>query len=226
MIWTHMVKWYKSQGSICVCFKRWDKYVCDPYEATPWRNHTLDINYSRSLFNYFFNLSIEIVVLSRGIQKEGWCLPKLKPLYSKAISKNQNPLDTLCMTVVRIEKLRVFLLKSNWTSSAVVEPFQLQLNFTSTVSSCSWDFSTTVELHFNCVFSCSWAFSTTVKLQLWTSLTRGASTVPRAVQLVSVSLTSLRSSLSVRLADKLSMFRVRPHIHGYPLWCYWVGRCY
>jgi hypothetical protein len=40
-------------------------------------------------------------------------LPKLKPLYSKAISKNQNPLDTLCLTVVRIEKLSVFLLKSS-----------------------------------------------------------------------------------------------------------------
>jgi hypothetical protein len=31
------------------------------------------------------NLSIGFVVLSRGIQKEGWCLPKLKPLNSKAI---------------------------------------------------------------------------------------------------------------------------------------------
>ena len=73
-------------GSICVCFKRWDKDVCDPYEATPWRNHTWDTNDSRSLLNYIlFNLSIGIIVLSREIQKEGWCLPKLKPLYSKAI---------------------------------------------------------------------------------------------------------------------------------------------
>jgi hypothetical protein len=84
------VIWYKSLGLICVCFKWWDKDVCDPYEATPWRNHTWDTNDSRSLLNYIlFNLSIGIVVLSRGIQKEGWCLPKLKPLYSKAISKNQ-----------------------------------------------------------------------------------------------------------------------------------------
>jgi hypothetical protein len=152
--WSHdlnsyMVIWYKSQGLICVCFKRWDKDVCDPYEATPWRNHTWDTNDSRSLLNYIlFNLSIGIVVLSRGIQKEGWCLPNLKPLYSKAISKTQNPLDTLCMTIVRIEKLRVFLLKS------------------------SWAFSTAVELHFNCIFSRSWAFSTTVELHLncsWTS---------------------------------------------------------
>jgi hypothetical protein len=66
-------------------------------------------------FTYYilFNLSIGIIVLSRGIQKEDWCLPKLKTLYSKAISKKQNPLDTLCLTVVRIEKLRVFLLKSS-----------------------------------------------------------------------------------------------------------------
>jgi hypothetical protein len=60
-------------GSICVCFKRWDKDVCDPYEATPWRNHTWDTNDSRSLLNYIlFNLSIGIVVLSRGsIKKVG-----------------------------------------------------------------------------------------------------------------------------------------------------------
>jgi hypothetical protein len=44
------------------------------------------------------------------------------------------------MTIVRIEKLRVFLLKS------------------------SWAFLTAVELHFNYIFSCSWAFSTTVEL--------------------------------------------------------------
>jgi hypothetical protein len=67
-----------------------------------------------SLLNYIlFNLSIEIVVLSRGVQKEGCCLPKLKPLYSKAISKNQNLLNALWLTVVRFEKLRVFLLKSS-----------------------------------------------------------------------------------------------------------------
>jgi hypothetical protein len=63
-------------------------------------------------------------------------LPKLKPLYSKAISKNQNLMDTLCMTVVRIEKLRVILLKSSWAFSIIVElSVQLQLNFTSTMSS-------------------------------------------------------------------------------------------
>jgi hypothetical protein len=154
--WSHdsnsyMVKWYKSQGLICVCFKMWDKDVCDPYEATPWRNHTRDTNYSRSLLNYIlFNFSIEIVVLSRGIRKEGWCLPKLKPLYSKSISKNQNPLDTLCLTVVRIEKLRVFLLKSSWPSSAVVGLFRL--SYTSaelSFFSCNWDLS--AELNFRWV---------------------------------------------------------------------------
>jgi hypothetical protein len=106
-------------------------------------------------------LSIEIVALSRGVQIEGWCLPKLKPLYSKAISKSQNRLVTLCLTVVRIEKLRVFLLKSSWA---------FQLSWTSTelsFFSCSWAFSaelsffsyswaSSAELSF---FSCSWAFS-------------------------------------------------------------------
>jgi hypothetical protein len=145
---SYMVKWYKTHDLICVCFKRWDKDVCDPYEATPWRNHTWDPNYSRSLLNYIlFNLSIGIVILSRGIQKEGWCLSMLKPLYSKAISKNQNPLDTLCLTVVRIEKLRVFLLKSSWASSTAVELFQQ-----------SW---TSVELNF---FIYSWASSAAVEL--------------------------------------------------------------
>jgi hypothetical protein len=158
-----MVIWYKSRGLICVCFKRWDKDVCDPHEATPWRNHTWDTNYSRSLLNYIlFNLSIVIIVISMGIQKEGWCLPKIKPLYSKTISKNQNHLDTLCLTVVRIEKLSVSVEKQlsffnrSWASSAElnfsrVELLQLQLSF----------------------FSSSWAFSTTVELQLqlWTSLT-------------------------------------------------------
>jgi hypothetical protein len=34
-------------------------------------------------------LSIGIIILSRGIQKEGWCFPKLKPLNSKAILKTK-----------------------------------------------------------------------------------------------------------------------------------------
>jgi hypothetical protein len=41
-------------------------------------------------------LNIGIVVLSRGIQKEGWCLLKLKPPNSKAISKTKI-LWTLCV---------------------------------------------------------------------------------------------------------------------------------
>jgi hypothetical protein len=145
--------------SICVCFKRWDKDVCDPYEATPWKNHTWDTNDSRSLLNYIlFNLSIKIVVLSRGIQIEGWCLPKLKPLYLKAISKNQNPLDILYMTIVRIEKLRVFLLKSSWAFSAElninwVELLQMQLSFF------SWAEFLQLQLSF---FNYSWTSTWTV----------------------------------------------------------------
>jgi hypothetical protein len=182
-----MVIWYKSHGLICVSFKKWDKDVCDPYEATPWRNHTWDTNDSRSLLNYtLFNLSIEIVVLSRGIQIEGWFLPKIKPLYWKAISKNQNPLDTLCMTIVRIEKLRVFLLKSSWAFSAEVnfswvELLQLQLSFFSWAElQLTWASSAAVELNFSWVellqlqlsfFNYSWAFLTPTELQLWTSLT-------------------------------------------------------
>jgi hypothetical protein len=34
-------------------------------------------------------------------------------IFKSYFKKNQNPLDTLCMTVVRIENLRVFLLKSS-----------------------------------------------------------------------------------------------------------------
>jgi hypothetical protein len=133
----------------------------------PWRNHTRDTNYSRSLLNYIlFNLSIEIVILSRGIQKEGWCLPKLKPLYSKAISKNQNPLDTICLTVVRIEKLRVFLLKSSWAFSAELSFFGwvelFQLSWTSAeLSFLSYSLAFSAELNF---FNCSWAFSAAVEL--------------------------------------------------------------
>jgi hypothetical protein len=40
-----------------------------------------------------FNLSRKIVVLSRGIQKEGWCLSKLKRLYSKASFENPKSLE-------------------------------------------------------------------------------------------------------------------------------------
>ena len=74
--WSHdlnsyKVIWYKSQGLIWVCFKRWVKDVCDPYEAMPWRNHTWDTNDSRSLLNYIlFNLSIGIVVLLGGSKKK------------------------------------------------------------------------------------------------------------------------------------------------------------
>jgi hypothetical protein len=94
MIWTH-IWWNGSNHRAWFVFPSKGEtpitqWVCDPCEETPWRNHTWDINYSRSLLNYIlFNLSIGIVVLSRGIQKEGWCLPKLKPLNSKSILKTK-----------------------------------------------------------------------------------------------------------------------------------------
>jgi hypothetical protein len=47
--------------------------------------HETPVTQGVYLIIFYFNLSIEIIVLSRGIQKEGCCLPKLKPLYSKAI---------------------------------------------------------------------------------------------------------------------------------------------
>jgi hypothetical protein len=100
--WSHdlnsyMVKWLKSHGLICVCFKRWDKDVCDAYEEMSRRNHTWHTNYLMSLLNYIlFNLSIGIVVLSRGIQKEGWSLPKAQAYKIKRLFRKQNSLDTLC----------------------------------------------------------------------------------------------------------------------------------
>jgi hypothetical protein len=75
---SYMVIWYKSQGLNCVCFKRWDNDVCDPYEATPWRNHTWHTNYSRSLLHYILvNFSIGIIILSRGD-------PKRRLVFTKA----------------------------------------------------------------------------------------------------------------------------------------------
>jgi hypothetical protein len=154
-------------GLICVCFKRWDKDVCDPYEATPWRNHIGDTNDSRSLLNYIlFNLSIEIVILSRGVQKWSLVFAKAQASIFKSYFENQILLNALCLTVVRIEKLRVFLLKSSWTSSTVVEFFfswvKLQLSWASSATvepfQLSW---TSDELNF---FNCSWAFSAVIEL--------------------------------------------------------------
>jgi hypothetical protein len=146
--WSHdlnsyMVIWYKSQGLSCVCFKRWDKDVCDPYEAMPWRNLTWDTNDSRSLLNYIlFNLSIGIVVLSRGSKKKvGVC--QSSSLYIQKLFQKTKISWTLCVWLL--------LGLRNWECSCwkVVEFFQLQLNFTSSA----------VELHLNC----SW---TSPQLQL------------------------------------------------------------
>ena len=54
---------------------------------------THETSITQGVYYYILlNLSIGFVVLSRGIQKEGWCLPKLKPLYSKAIYEKQKSL--------------------------------------------------------------------------------------------------------------------------------------
>jgi hypothetical protein len=133
--WSHdlnsyMVIWYKSQGLSCVCFKRWDKDVCDPYEETPWRNHTWDTNDSRILNYILFNLSVGIIVLSRGIQKEGWCLPKLKPLYSKAIfCKPKISLKFYGWPRLGLRNLECSYWKSAELNFSWVELSQLQLNF-------------------------------------------------------------------------------------------------
>jgi hypothetical protein len=92
-------------GSICVCFKRWDKNVYDPYEATPWRNHTWDTNDSRSLLNYILsNLSIGIVYYQGGsIKKVGvgtkaqnpWSKTSILPLFHLSFLK-------ICATVSKI----------------------------------------------------------------------------------------------------------------------------
>jgi hypothetical protein len=155
LTWSHdlnsyMVIWYKSQVLIYVCFKRWDKYVSDPYEATPWRNHTWDTNDSRSLLNYIlFNLSIVIVVLSRGIQKEGWCLPKLKPLYSKAIFwKPKNSLKFYGWPWLGLRNLEC----SCWTAAELnfswAELLQLQLSFSAELNF-SWVELSQLQLNFN-----------------------------------------------------------------------------
>jgi hypothetical protein len=163
---SYMVKWFKSHGLICVCFKRWDKDVCDPNEGTSWRNHTWDTNYSRSLLNYIlFNLSIGIIVLSRGNPKQRLVFAKAQASIFKSYFENQNCLDTLCTTVVRIEKWRVFLLKNSWAflaklTSLVELTFSAELNFFRWVGFFSW-----VELlQMSWLFQLSWISTSTMKL--------------------------------------------------------------
>jgi hypothetical protein len=167
---SYMVKWFKSHGLICVCFKRWDKDVCDPNEGTSWRNHTWDTNYSRSLLNYIlFNLSIGIIVLSRGNPKQRLVFAKAQASIFKSYFENQNCLDTLCTTVVRIEKWRVFLLKNSWAFSA-------ELNFFSGVELFQLSWTSSAELTFSAELNFfrwvdffSWV---EFQLQLWNSLTK------------------------------------------------------
>jgi hypothetical protein len=153
--WSHdlisyMVIWYKSQGLICVCFKRWDKDVCDPYEATLWRNRTWDANYSRSLLNYIlFNLSIGIVVLYRGSKKKvGLCqsssLYIQKLFFENQISWTFSGWPWLGLRNLECSCWKAAELQLSWASSATAELFswaELQL---------SWAFSTPAELNFRC----------------------------------------------------------------------------
>jgi hypothetical protein len=145
-------------GSICVCFKWWDKDVCDPYEETQWRNHIGDTNDSRSLLNYIlFNLSIGIVVLSRWIQKEGWCLPKLKLLRFKSYFKNKI-FWTLC--------------EFNWNEVWETEilPVEKQLSFFSWVELLQLSWASFAELSFFSwveLLQLSWAFSAKLSFFRW-----------------------------------------------------------
>jgi hypothetical protein len=107
-----------------------------------------------------------------GGPKRRLVFAKAQASIQKLFLKTKNLLNVLWFTVVRFEKLRVFLLKSSWTklqlrwaSSAAVELFswtKLQLSWASSAAvepfKLSW---TSAELNF---FNCSWAFSTTVEL--------------------------------------------------------------
>jgi hypothetical protein len=160
--WSHdlnsyMVKWFKSPGLIYVSFKRWDKDVSDPYEATSWRNHTWDTNYSRCLLNYIlFNLSIEIGVLSSGIQKKVGVLAKLKPPNSKAISKTKIH-RTLCVRLLLGLRNRecpcwkaVEFSQLSWASSAELSFFSwVELSQLSWAFLAKFIFFSWVELNFN-----------------------------------------------------------------------------
>jgi hypothetical protein len=55
--------------------------------------HETPITQGVYLIIFYLTWGIGTIVLSRGIQKEGWCLPKLKPLYSKAIFENKKSLE-------------------------------------------------------------------------------------------------------------------------------------
>jgi hypothetical protein len=84
----------------------------------------------------------------------------------KSYFENQNSLDTLCMTVLRIEKRRVFLLKSSWTFLAKLSLFNwVELLQLSWASLAELNFLSWVEL-----LQLSWAFSAELNFFSWVEL--------------------------------------------------------
>ena len=83
-------------------------------------------------------------------------------LFKSYFLKSKNLFNVLWLTVVRVEKPRVFLLKSSWTSSTAAELSSwtwLQLSWASSAAAelfswaelqLSWAFSTSAELNFSC----------------------------------------------------------------------------
>jgi hypothetical protein len=128
----------------------------------------------------------------------------------KSYFENQNLLNALCLTVVRIEKLRVFLLKSNWTSTSTsivnlsdhtpVEtasrPVELGFSVLNFLVKTSW---IGPEGWFNRSLTPLVRLSSSLPVRLADRLTG----LPGAVQPVSDGLARLCCSLLVRLADRL-----------------------
>jgi hypothetical protein len=84
-----------------------------------------------------------------GIQKEGWCLPKLKPLYSKAIFWNpKNSLKFYGWLWLGLRNLEC----SCWKAA---ELLKLQLSWASSAFQLSW---TSAELSF---LNSSWTWTST-----------------------------------------------------------------
>jgi hypothetical protein len=142
MSWAH-IWWNGSSHRLDLCLLQKVKQRClwslwsNTIERSPG-----DTNDSKSLLNYIlFNLSIRIVVLSRGIQKEGWCLTKLKLLRFKSYFEN---------------KIFWALYEFNWSEvwEMKILPFEKRLNFF------SW-----VEL-----LQLSWAFSAELSFFSWVEL--------------------------------------------------------
>jgi hypothetical protein len=95
----------------------------------------------------------------------------------KSYFKNQNPLDTLRMIVIRIEKRRVFLLKSSWAFLAElnffgwVEPFQLSWTSLAELSFFQLSWTSSAELNFNFNYEPLWPYTSWTCLRAsWTGV--------------------------------------------------------